>query len=61
MASIRSSSLRHLVVPGAAPFLRATQQRRWAQVHDVRFLVTHSSQDRILEKYKEKLARKAKA
>ncbi|MCJ1234118.1 hypothetical protein MMC14_002076 [Varicellaria rhodocarpa] len=35
-------------------------QRRWAQVHDVRFLATHRQPDRILEKYKEKLDRKAK-
>ena len=35
-------------------------QRRWAQVHDVRFVATHRQPDRILEKYKEKLDRKAK-
>jgi len=56
MASFRVPVLRH-VVSGAAPYLRATQ-RRWAQVHDVRFLATQQS-DRVLEKYKEKLARKA--
>jgi len=56
MASFRSPALRH-VVSGAAPYLRATQ-RRWAQVHDIRFLATQQS-DRVLEKYKEKLARKA--
>jgi ATP synthase F1 complex assembly factor 1 len=55
MASFRTPALRH-VVSGAAPYLRATQ-RRWAQVHDVRFLATQQS-DRVLEKYKEKLARK---
>ena len=60
MASFRCSALRH-VVSGAAPFLRATQQRRWAQVHDVRFLVTHSNQEAIIQKYKEKLEQKAKA
>ena len=57
MASFRVPALRH-VVSGAAPYLRATQ-RRWAQVHDVRFLATQQS-DRVLEKYKEKLARKAR-
>jgi ATP synthase F1 complex assembly factor 1 len=57
MASFRVPVLRH-VVSGAAPYLRVTQ-RRWAQVHDVRFLATQQS-DRVLEKYKEKLARKAK-
>merc|ERR1712093_941965 len=56
MASFRTPALRH-VVSGAAPYLRATQ-RRWAQVHDVRFLATQQS-DRIIEKYKEKLAKKA--
>jgi ATP synthase F1 complex assembly factor 1 len=57
MASFRIPALRY-VVSGAAPYLRASQ-RRWAQVHDVRFLVTHQSQS-VLEKYKEKLDRKAK-
>lgn len=57
MASFRSPAIRNLI-SGAAPYLRASQ-RRWAQVHDVRFLATQQP-DRILEKYKEKLARKAK-
>ncbi|PSS27681.1 hypothetical protein M430DRAFT_46755 [Amorphotheca resinae ATCC 22711] len=57
MASLRMPMLRH-VVSGAAPYLRASQ-RRWAQVHDVRFLATQQS-DRILAKYKEKLDKKAK-
>ncbi|RAL63007.1 hypothetical protein DID88_004093 [Monilinia fructigena] len=57
MAIIRSPAIRH-VVAGAAPYLRASQ-RRWAQVHDVRFLATQQS-DRVLEKYKEKLDQKAK-
>lgn len=35
-------------------------QRRWAQVQDVRFLVTHGTQERILAKYKEKLEGKVK-
>ena len=35
-------------------------QRRWAQVHDVRFLATHHQSDRVFEKYKEKLQRKVK-
>ncbi|TVY82766.1 Protein ATP11, partial [Lachnellula suecica] len=56
MASFRIPALRH-TVSGAAPYLRV-YQRRWAQVHDVRFLATQSN--RILEKYKEKLDRKAK-
>ncbi|TVY92386.1 Protein ATP11, mitochondrial [Lachnellula willkommii] len=57
MASFRVPALRH-VVSGAAPYLRASQ-RRWAQVHDVRFLATQQS-NRVLEKYKEKLDQKAK-
>ncbi|KAL8790752.1 MAG: hypothetical protein Q9195_006230 [Heterodermia aff. obscurata] len=36
-------------------------QRRWAQVHDVRFLATHQQPDKIAEKYREKLQEKAKA
>ncbi|KAH7363926.1 ATP11 protein-domain-containing protein [Rhexocercosporidium sp. MPI-PUGE-AT-0058] len=56
MASFRTPALRY-VVSGAAPYLRATQ-RRWARVHDVRFLATQQS-DRVIEKYKEKLAKKA--
>ena len=35
-------------------------QRRWAQVHDVRFLVTHQQNARVVEKYKDKLQQKAK-
>jgi ATP synthase F1 complex assembly factor 1 len=58
MASLRVPALRH-TISGAAPYLRASQ-RRWAQVHDIRFLVTHTQSDRILEKYKEKLAQKAR-
>ncbi|EKD17300.1 F1 ATPase assembly protein 11 [Drepanopeziza brunnea f. sp. 'multigermtubi' MB_m1] len=57
MASFRTPAIRH-VVSGAAPYLRATQ-RRWAQVHDIRFLATQQS-DGVLEKYKDKLAEKAK-
>lgn len=59
-----------VAVNNAAPILRRTAwstsapfrcyQRRWAQVHDVRFLATHQSCDKVLDKYKEKLERKAK-
>ncbi|KAI0540669.1 ATP11 protein-domain-containing protein [Xylaria digitata] len=38
-----------------------TQQRRWAQVHDVRFLATTQAPRNIAEKYREKLDRKAQA
>ncbi|KAI8662536.1 hypothetical protein NCS56_01057600 [Fusarium sp. Ph1] len=58
MASLRIPALRRLV---AAP-LRATQavnQRRWAQVHDIRFLATTQPPQAVLEKYREKLNQKA--
>ncbi|KAL8900866.1 MAG: hypothetical protein Q9207_005490 [Kuettlingeria erythrocarpa] len=35
-------------------------QRRWAQVEDVRFLVTHHRSDKVAEKYHDKLQRKAR-
>ena len=35
-------------------------QRRWARVHDVRFVTTRRDSDRILEKYRAKLDKKAK-
>ncbi|KAK5707301.1 hypothetical protein LTR17_020799 [Elasticomyces elasticus] len=35
-------------------------QRRWAQVHDVRFLTSHPRRQSVHEKYKEKLERKAR-
>lgn len=58
MSAFRIPALRH-VVRGATPCLRASQ-KRWAQVHDVRFVATHWKADKVLEKYKEKLDRKAK-
>ncbi len=59
MAAFRLPALRHTFGNSTPLFLRGIQ-RRWAQVHDVRFLVTHQQSDRIIEKYKEKLDRKAK-
>ncbi|KAL7786767.1 ATP11 domain-containing protein [Trichoderma ceciliae] len=56
---IRFPTLRNLVTTSACFAARgAAQQRRWAQVHDVRFLTTQPSQV-ILEKYREKLHKKA--
>jgi ATP synthase F1 complex assembly factor 1 len=59
-----------VAVNNTAPILRRTAwsisapfrcyQRRWAQVHDVRFLATHHSSDKVLNKYREKLERKAR-
>lgn len=58
MASVRAPTIRRFLL--SPPNLRPTQ-RRWAQVHDVRFLVTHGeAQQRVLSKYREKLDRKAK-
>ncbi|RDL36924.1 F1F0 ATP synthase assembly protein-like protein Atp11 [Venustampulla echinocandica] len=57
MASFRIPALRHITL-STAPCLRVTQ-RRWARVHDIRCLGTQQP-DRILDKYKEKLNRKAK-
>lgn len=42
-----------------AHLLRHTQ-RRWAQVHDVRFLASHHDPKYVLEKYRSKLDQKAK-
>ena len=60
MASIRTPALRHLA---ARPILRSPQiwsQRRWAQVHDVRFLTTQQPPEALLDKYRAKLDEKAK-
>ncbi|KAL1999560.1 hypothetical protein VTN02DRAFT_4350 [Thermoascus thermophilus] len=59
MASVRSPALRTLLRANKLAPFRAPQ-RRWAQVHDVRFLATHRDPNHVLEKYKEKLHRKAK-
>jgi len=58
-AVLRLPTLSHVFGNKAAPYLRGTQ-KRCAQVHDVRFLVTHHESDRVIEKYKEKLDRKVK-
>ncbi|PHH50165.1 Protein atp11, mitochondrial [Ceratocystis fimbriata CBS 114723] len=57
--SSRYLALRRLVSTQAriAPF---TAQRRWAAVHDVRWLVTTQESRTVLETYREKLARRAK-
>ncbi|RMJ25832.1 hypothetical protein PHISP_03305 [Aspergillus sp. HF37] len=58
MTSLRLSTLQPLL-RGAAPILRL-QQRRWAQVHDVRFLATHHDPKHVHDKYRSKLDQKAK-
>ncbi|KAH6650798.1 ATP11 protein-domain-containing protein [Chaetomium tenue] len=59
MATVRVPVLRHLVSCQTRA-LRASNQRRWAQVHDVRFLTTTQQPRHILEKYRDKLDRKAR-
>ena len=59
MAASRLPALRYAPNHLSYPFLRGSQ-KRWAQVHDVRFLVTHHRSERLLEKYKDKLDRKVK-
>ncbi|KAK3995353.1 ATP11 protein-domain-containing protein [Cladorrhinum sp. PSN332] len=51
--------LRHLFTSSTRT-VRASNQRRWAQVHDVRFLATTQQPRNVLEKYREKLDRKAR-
>ena len=40
--------------------LLSKPQRRWARVHDVRFVATQPSSDKVFDKYKDKLDRKAR-
>ncbi|KAF2749651.1 ATP11-domain-containing protein [Sporormia fimetaria CBS 119925] len=55
---LRAPTIRHLVRRSAAH--AAPYQRRWARVHDARFLTTHGVQEHVMAKYKEKLESKAK-
>ncbi|KAK4038738.1 ATP11 protein-domain-containing protein [Parachaetomium inaequale] len=59
MAAARVPMLRHLL-SSQTRALRASNQRRWAQVHDVRFLATTQQPRNILEKYRHKLEGKAR-
>ncbi|WQF78186.1 hypothetical protein CDEST_03200 [Colletotrichum destructivum] len=59
MASCRIPALRHIVTSSARAF-RASNQRRWAQVHDVRFLATTQQPRTVVEKYRAKLEQKAR-
>ncbi|KAF7715059.1 Uncharacterized protein PECH_003529 [Penicillium ucsense] len=58
MASRRLSGFQP-ILKGKSHLLRS-QQRRWAQVHDVRFLATHHDPNHIMDKYRNKLDQKAK-
>lgn len=59
MATPRLPALRNVLNYHLRP-LRALNQRRWAQVHDVRFLATTQSSRTVLEKYRQKLDAKAR-
>lgn len=59
MATARIPALRNLLSSNCFS-LRASNQRRWAQVHDVRFLATTQASRTVLEKYREKLDAKAR-
>ncbi|RAK99349.1 ATP11 family protein [Aspergillus ibericus CBS 121593] len=59
MASLRSSAFQSLL-RSRNTFLRS-QQKRWAQVHDVRFLATHHDPNQVLERYRAKLDEKAQS
>jgi hypothetical protein len=58
MSTFRNYLLRRL--SGRPPVLHKPHQRRWARVHDARYLATHPVQERITDRYREKLERKAK-
>ncbi|EGY21675.1 hypothetical protein VD0004_g8241 [Verticillium dahliae] len=59
MASCRTPALRNLLTSSTRT-LRAANQRRWAQVHDVRFLATTQPRRALADKYHEKLSQKAR-
>lgn len=59
-AAHRAPAIRSLLGRQLQGLRAAPQQRRWAQVHDVRFLATTQASRNIAEKYREKLDRKAK-
>ncbi|KNG85240.1 putative F1F0 ATP synthase assembly protein Atp11 [Aspergillus nomiae NRRL 13137] len=58
MVFLRPSTFQSLIRNTRTPFLRV-QQRRWAQVHDVRFLATHHDPKFVLDRYRNKLDQKA--
>ncbi|KAM0562459.1 hypothetical protein ACHAPJ_002149 [Fusarium lateritium] len=58
MASLRIPALRRLLTTPVRA-TRVVNQRRWAQVHDIRFLATTQPSQAVVEKYREKLNQKA--
>ncbi|CAG9944944.1 unnamed protein product [Clonostachys rosea f. rosea IK726] len=59
MSSLRTQALRH-ISRYAVRSTRTFNQRRWAQVHDVRFLASTWRAQSTIDKYREKLDQKAK-
>jgi hypothetical protein len=59
MSASPSLVIRRTIGPSTS-LLRTQSQRRYARVHDVRFVTTHRDSERILEKYRDKLEQKAK-
>ena len=57
MSTTSAPAMRHTLRSCASP-LRS--QKRWAQVHDVRFVATHQDTNKVINRYKEKLVQKAK-
>ncbi|QDS72804.1 hypothetical protein FKW77_006520 [Venturia effusa] len=58
MSSSRNTLLRR--ISSRPPAVYRPLQRRWARVHDVRCLATHGNGDRIADRYRDKLDRKAR-
>lgn len=59
MASSLFHPMRRLLTPPTRA-LRSAHQRRWAQVHDIRFLATAEQPRAVIERYRAKLDQKAK-
>jgi hypothetical protein len=57
MSTFRNYLLRRINT--RPPIIYRPHQRRWARVQDVRYLATHGVQDRITDRYRDKLDRKA--
>ena len=60
MSSVSSLTIRRSLGQFSHHSCVLRTQRRYARVHDVRFVTRHHSQERILDRYKEKLEQKAK-
>ncbi|KAI5301118.1 hypothetical protein KEM56_001949, partial [Ascosphaera pollenicola] len=59
---LRTPRTCRLAAAGTKTAAATALQKRYAQVHDVRFFVSHHDpSSQIVERYKQKLAQKAKA